>query len=307
MTLFRHVLASVDLSERSRHTALQAANVARSCNATLTLLHVLPARPRGIQTDDRDAIALAGLKDIAHELRMRWPARVAVGEGDTRTEVRRYALDQGADLIVVGSRHRPLLERMFVESVGQQVTSAGDWSVLAVPEPDDEARRPPANPWEILCAIDLSDTSAAVLETAVSLARVRRAHLTVLHAIARGPWYDSVRLDHSDEARRRQAAQAARERLSKVLAAHTGPALDVETLIAFGPADEQILQTASGLRADLLIVGAHANRMAGDSSLGPTATRVLHHAPCPLLLVRTQTASAGIEASALAADLVGSR
>jgi nucleotide-binding universal stress UspA family protein len=300
MNRFRHILASIGLSERSRHTARQAASMARSCEATLTLLHVLPARHHGRPAHDRHASALASLNDIAGELSTRGPVRVSVGEGDPRAEISRYALDQGVDLIVVGSRRRPSLERELLESVGEEVIRAGACSVLTVPDPDDGARQPPADHREILCALDLSEASTAVLEAAVRLARGRRAHLTVLHAIGLKRWYGRG----DDDARRHQVTRSARERLSTMLAPHRGPGLDLDPLLCFGEADAEILRMASRLRAELLVVGAHSSRV-GGSSLGPTANRVLHDAACPLLLVRTQTSLAGTESSAREDERVG--
>jgi nucleotide-binding universal stress UspA family protein len=305
MTLFRHVLALVDLSPRSPHTALHAAGLARSTGATLTLLHVLPQGP---DVDARRAAALTSLGDIGDEFRLRWPARIAVAEGDPRDQVRAYALDHGADLLVVGARHRNLLERLFLESTRERVTTAGDWSVLAVPDPTLEGQRPSTSHGEILCAIDLSETSPTALQAAATLARARRAHLTVLHTIDLWRWYDPgpVARGNEDEVRRR-TSQSARERLSKMIAAETGPSLDVDSLIAFGPASDQIPRMAQWLRADLLVVGAHSNHVIGDRSLGPTAAHILRETPCPLLLVRAQPAPAGIEALALAAELAGMR
>jgi nucleotide-binding universal stress UspA family protein len=306
MALFRHIVALVDLSLRSPYTAGLAASLARGTGATLTLLHVLP-RPKAPYAGGapRD-VALAHLATMADGLRTQWPARVAVAIGDARDEVRGYALDHGADLIVVGTRHRNLLDRLFLSSTSERVTTAGDWSVLAVPDPSDETKRPAPHHGEILCAIDLSDTSPAALQTAAALARARRAHLTVLHTIDLWRWYDPAPVARAAEAEfRRQTARDARERLSRLIAAETGPSLDVDSLIAFGPAGDQIRRMAGWLRADLLVIGAHSNRVVGDSALGPTASRILRQAPCPLLIARAQAAPAGVEAYALAAELAG--
>jgi nucleotide-binding universal stress UspA family protein len=303
MTLFRHVLAPIDFSERSHHTALHAAGIARSTNATLTLLHVLPRRRRA-DPDERRSVAFAALHEVAHQIRTRWPARLAVVDGDPRNEIRNYALDHGADLLVVGSRHRSLLQRLFFASVASRVATAGDWSILAVPDPEDEARRPPANHREMLCAVDLSSTSAAAVEAAVTLARARGAHLTVLHVIAAEPGL-AAPTGNDDGGWRREQARSVRQRLALLLAPHSGPTVDLDPIICFGEADEEILRMAGWLRAEILVVGAHSNRLVGDSSLGPTAASVVHQAPSAVLLVRAQAQPAGAAAEALERELVG--
>jgi nucleotide-binding universal stress UspA family protein len=306
MALFRHIVALVDLSSHSVHTAGHAAGLARSAGATLTLLHVIPRPGTPAEGKARRNAALAHLATMADDLRASWVARVAVVEGDARDEVRAYAMDHGADLLVVGARHRNLLERLFLLSTGERITTAGDWSVLAVPDPTEDSARPAPRHGEILCAIDLSETSPAALQAAAALARARRAHLTMLHTIDLWRWYDPAPVARGAEAEiRRETARAARERLSRMIAAETGPALNVDSLIAFGPAGDQIRRMAGWLQADLLVIGAHSNRVIGDSSLGPTAGRVLRQAPCPLLIVRARPIPVGIEAHALATELVG--
>jgi nucleotide-binding universal stress UspA family protein len=58
-----------------------------------------------------------------------------------------------------------------------------------------------------------------------------------------------------------------------------------DTLLVGQPADE-IVKHAEGTRCDLIFVGTHGRTAAGNMLLGSVATKVLHSATVPVMLVR---------------------
>jgi nucleotide-binding universal stress UspA family protein len=56
--------------------------------------------------------------------------------------------------------------------------------------------------------------------------------------------------------------------------------------ILVGRVAESIVQHASKTRCDLIFIGSHGRTEAGNMLLGSTATKVLHIAKIPVLLVR---------------------
>jgi nucleotide-binding universal stress UspA family protein len=61
--------------------------------------------------------------------------------------------------------------------------------------------------------------------------------------------------------------------------------LKVEKILRVGNAREVIVQVATELQADLLIIGSHSRRGILDIMLGGTAQHVTRHAPCSVVLV----------------------
>ena len=81
----------------------------------------------------------------------------------------------------------------------------------------------------------------------------------------------------------RREAQAAAER---VAAALRGTAPQVNTLIRSGSPADEIIRAADEIEADLIVVGGRGKSAVGAILMGSVAYRVLHHAPCPVLVAR---------------------
>lgn len=81
----------------------------------------------------------------------------------------------------------------------------------------------------------------------------------------------------------RREAQAATERLAGALKA-TVP--HVYTVVRSGSPAEEIIRAAAELSADLIVVGGRGKGTVGAILMGSVAYRVLHHAPCPVLVTR---------------------
>lgn len=74
------------------------------------------------------------------------------------------------------------------------------------------------------------------------------------------------------------AAKTIRERLDR-------PGVEVETKIAVGPPEREIVNIARDWHADLIVVGSHGRGFWGRM-LGSVSDGVIHHAPCSVLVVR---------------------
>lgn len=116
----------------------------------------------------------------------------------------------------------------------------------------------------ILVAHDLSPEADLALQRAALLARQTDARLSVLHVLD----------EHADESQ-------AREYLQACLAAE-GHA-ELKPWIRRGRPVEETLTQASGLEADLLVLGQH-HRQSPQGFAGTTLERILLGCPIPLLL-----------------------
>ena len=61
--------------------------------------------------------------------------------------------------------------------------------------------------------------------------------------------------------------------------------LKVETVVLQGFPHEAIVEVARARGGDLIVVGSHGHGFMGRVLMGSTAERILHIAPCPVLVV----------------------
>lgn len=146
--MINHIVVAVDASPSSDNAVDMAVNLAKTCDAKLSFLHVirdmqLPesvlrmAEVEHIQGARSDVLRFvgekilklaekkgrdAGLKEISN--------KVAVG--DPATEIADFANNHGVDLIVIGTRGRGKLKGMFLGSVSRKVSNLAGANVLIV-------------------------------------------------------------------------------------------------------------------------------------------------------------------------------
>ena len=88
--------------------------------------------------------------------------------------------------------------------------------------------------------------------------------------------------------------KVARENAEKALATSArrlkeitdGAAISSEVL--FGSPESRIVETAEQFKADLIVLGSHGYNRWERLLLGSVSDSVLHHAPCSVLIVRSQ-------------------
>lgn len=75
------------------------------------------------------------------------------------------------------------------------------------------------------------------------------------------------------------------QKMSDFVAPLVSDGLPVQKILRVGPVRETIVQVATELQADLLIIGSHSRRGLLDIALGGTAQHVARHAPCTVVMV----------------------
>jgi universal stress protein A len=140
MTVYRHILVVVDLTDDSDVIARRALQIAGLTGAQVSMLHVVefvPVEPLGetlmpaVQIEEE-------LIERAKERLAELAARIGVAlhsqqvaTGNIKAEIVRAAQDQHADLIVIGSRERHGLS-ILVNFTEDTVLHAAPCDVLAV-------------------------------------------------------------------------------------------------------------------------------------------------------------------------------
>lgn len=153
----------------------------------------------------------------------------------------------------------------------------------------------------IVVGIDYSETGLLALERALALAT---GTLHVVHvvepfaamAVPAGPVL--VPPEQSTEQAATTLRQYVEGHLAKAWEGQDRPTVSVVVShVALGVPAEQVVQIASDLDADLIVVGTHGRRGVKRFMLGSIAERVVRLATCPVLVVRPKTSRAAATAS----------
>jgi len=134
----------------------------------------------------------------------------------------------------------------------------------------------------IVVGVDGSEQSSRALAWAVDEARVRGAHLTVVHAWL-PPYvsgYPLAPLGFDVDLHAKSAQKVLDEAVDAV---DTRGVTGVDRVLVAGSAAPELLRAAEG--ADLLVVGARGTGGFVGLLAGSVATQMTHHAPCPVVVV----------------------
>ena len=135
----------------------------------------------------------------------------------------------------------------------------------------------------IILATDGSPSAADATKQAVELARATGAKLYVVSVWQAGlTSYSTAALPEPKRVAKEQACEAAR---AAVELARAG-GIEAESFVLEGDAVERICKSAADTNASLLVVGSHGFGPVRRLVFGSVSTALLHHAPCPVLVVR---------------------
>jgi nucleotide-binding universal stress UspA family protein len=133
----------------------------------------------------------------------------------------------------------------------------------------------------VVVPVDFSDQSIAALDEARQLVesptRLHVVHvLPVLSSVEPGMIWDTI----DDGARRDHAEQALRERLAD-------PKWEgVELAVRIGDPASEIVDFASGVGADIIVLPSHGRTGLTHLLIGSVAERVIRLAKCPVLVLK---------------------
>jgi universal stress protein A len=138
---------------------------------------------------------------------------------------------------------------------------------------------------KIVCPVDFDQTLLPALRIAAHLALEHNATLYLLHVIKILPGPE-VALAFGE------METAARTRLERISHQNLQPETRYELLVRMGDPAVEVLQLASQLGADLIVMATHGRKGLRRLVLGSVAEHVVREAPCPVLTVRPKTARA---------------
>jgi nucleotide-binding universal stress UspA family protein len=270
----KHILFATDGSEFSAGAQRVAIDLAKRCEARLTVMTIV------LSTQDLEGVGTHGLRaQMEREAQSRLDAVVAAAGAvgvscDTQLvygeephqEIVNTAEDLKPDLVVLGRRGKRGLARLMVGHATAHVAGHAPCNVLMVPRAGQLWSQ------RIVLATDGSAHSAAAAETARAVASQCQMPVTVVSATTR-----------SHSAERKAEARTA---VDRVIAALKAAGVACEGVVAEGRPDEVVIETAAGGKADLIVVGSHGRTGLSRLILGSISERIMGQAQCPVLVAR---------------------
>jgi nucleotide-binding universal stress UspA family protein len=137
---------------------------------------------------------------------------------------------------------------------------------------------------KLLVAVDLSEPSKRVIETALSLARTMDASVELVHV--REPFIYAVAGDYGPSLQQEQALVRWIDReLSQACDEITHNRVPCVTTSLHGSPAREIVAHAEKIGADLIVIGTHGRGGIAHAVLGSVAERVVQKARRPVLAV----------------------
>lgn len=158
MSLISKILFPTDFSKHSQAALPFAVDLAKRYGAEVHCLHAVdteheflmgrgyavPLRTEPIDTDQLRRVAREHMAEFVdkHMSEVRSSVRMAVVAGNPFEEILRYAREEKADLIVIGTHGHSALASMLLGSVAEKVVRKAPCAVLRVRHPEHEFRAP---------------------------------------------------------------------------------------------------------------------------------------------------------------------
>lgn len=284
MSMIQRVLFPVDFSDCCHRAAPHvAALVKRLRSQLLIVLYVIDAPRFWYATLDLSELSpeprhwkdewMRLLPQFAATDLAGLPVKYTIEEGSAAEQIIRIAEERKCDLITMPahgcSSSKPLILGSVTESVLRRARPP-----VWVASTREQLMRPRA-PRNILCAMELTQEEAPLLQTANRFAAELGARLAVFHAVQ--PEFAHAHLGAGEQAPALTSSKQAWSRLSSEAGVHA------EFSIAQGDVASAIRTAAIEHQADLLIIGRH--HLTETSGLATHVFSILRTAPCPVLLV----------------------
>ncbi|HTI72743.1 MAG TPA: universal stress protein [Candidatus Limnocylindria bacterium] len=143
------------------------------------------------------------------------------------------------------------------------------------------------HPETILIPLDFSKSSDKALEYGKAFARQFEAKLILVHVLE--PMVVPAEMGYGFVPPPEDSLPLAvlREKLAK-LASSLGTDLNVSSQVRIGRPWSEVVEAAKESSANLLVVATHGRTGLQHVLLGSVAEKIIRHAPCPVLVVRSE-------------------
>ena len=266
-----------------------AFSVAKHCGADVHLLEVQrPARPSksgntaAIRLGDeveRDWSRLERLLRMAASDGLR--VRTMSYRGNAISTIAAYVQLTKARLLVVGKHYGSARWRRNT-TVVSTLTRSAPGPVLVLPSGRHSLKPTPTSFRHVVSAIDFTVASAVALRAVVDLIQQSSARLTVVHALSQPQRmaFSGGEAGRASTILRAQASQAADRLRGKIPAG-----VRVDTRVTTSEPHRAVLEVASDVGADLIVMGVAPRSRFDEVLFGSTLRRVLRRSEIPVLVL----------------------
>jgi nucleotide-binding universal stress UspA family protein len=286
------VLLATDGSDDARKATTWLRELPLPASTTIRVLGVahLPHSPLDIPPVRDFSRALLGAAHHAADaartaLAGRAPAEVRVIDGEPRETIIREACDWPADLTVVGARGLGAVGRFLLGSVSTGVLHGAPGAVAVV-------RGEPRRPRRVVVACDGSPDSLDAVRFLAGLPLGRETTVSLLGVVTlppvppSGPEMLALPWPPTMDAFIVEQKAELNGVLARAAGELGGAVGHVERSVVVGHPAAEILAAAEAPGVDLVVIGARGLGLLGRLVLGSVSDRVVHHASCPVLVVK---------------------
>lgn len=140
----------------------------------------------------------------------------------------------------------------------------------------------------ILVPIDFSAVQDSLVATASALAKPLGAKLWLVHVAAPDP--DFVGFKVGPEYVREHRAEILRQEhqdIQALAAQLMGTGIEAESLLVQGPTTDTLLEVATNVAADMIVIGSHGRSALFRAFVGSVSEQILKDSKVPVLVVPT--------------------
>jgi nucleotide-binding universal stress UspA family protein len=284
--MIKHILFPFDFSKQGLLAAPFVRAIATGFKARITLIGVVPplwdAAPGGVPV-------LAGVDEASlhRELAARLDAMLtkefagvsvqcATRLGDPALKITEFAHENSVDLIMIPTHGCGLFRSLLIGSVTAKVlhdVACPVWTATHA-----EEQRSPHVPKTVVCAVDGTPKTPALMQWAAEFSRQMGAELKLLHVVP--PITDWAALPGEEELQE----EVRNEGRAKIDDLKRSVGIDLPVRVSVGPVVATVTEQAREENADLILIG----RGSLQSSLGRLRTHaygIVQRSPCPVLSV----------------------
>ena len=279
------ILVATDLSDIEYLTPHAVAQ-ARACGGTLILVHAIP--PGEAIPLDASAIPYLDVAEMKREAKDALeraaagiraagiPCDVVVVEGNPRDQIKAQARELRAGRILCGTHGRRHLKKLLLGSVAHEILRSAEVPVCTIGPHAREASSFGA-PRKILHPVSLCAGYEDSAHTAIEMAEFYRADITLLHVLSRSVQSqpDSSRVIEWTKAELQRA-------VPEEAPLWTHATVQVE----IGDVVEEVLNVASEMDADLIVLGVNADVSFWPIHGDDTVYNIIARAKSPVLSIR---------------------
>ena len=285
----------VDFSPEMEATVSAAFALAKQCGARCSFARGRPAswaftprcqsgHPIGRPSSRPSAIGLDWKTQYMQQSVRGIHVRTVAYRGDATEIIASYAQLTKARLLVIDKHYGTSRWRRNTRIVST-LSRAAPAPVLVLPPHRRSQKNKSVSFGHIVSAVDFTVASAVAVRTVLDLIRRTGARLTLVHALKDAPHHmvfsggEALRVTRNLRA---QAAQVA-EHLRRKIPANAG--IRVDARVTTGDPHRGILDIASEVKADLIVMGVPPRSRFDEVLFGSTLRSVLRRAKIPVLVL----------------------